>query len=145
MKGALSDPDDVLLQAVDRALFPDTAYGFESGGNPRAIPTLSYEAFLDTPARHYNVSNSYTILYGDLDIDRELAFIDGRFRRAEQRDVAAPNPLHIQAPLKAPLTQIEMATVSLSCCCCTCFCYWDRCGSRACACDRSVVRCACRF
>ena len=110
MKGALSDPDDVLLQAVDRALFPDTAYGFESGGNPRAIPTLSYEAFLDTHARHYNVSNSYTILYGDLDIDRELAFIDERFRRAEQRDVAAPNPLHIQAPLKAPLTQIEMAT-----------------------------------
>ena len=60
MKGALSDPDDVLYQAVCAQLFPDTAYGFESGGNPRAIPTLTYEQFLNTHARHYNLPNSYT-------------------------------------------------------------------------------------
>ena len=38
MKGALSDPMDVLDNAIMRALFPDTAYAHESGGNPRAIP-----------------------------------------------------------------------------------------------------------
>ena len=43
MKGALSDPMSVLDDAVNRALFPDTAYACESGGDPRAIPQLTYE------------------------------------------------------------------------------------------------------
>ncbi|WP_322155992.1 insulinase family protein [Paratractidigestivibacter sp.] len=110
MKGALSDPDDVLYQALSRSLYPDTAYGFESGGNPRAIPTLTYEKFLETHARHYNLANSYTVLYGDLDIDRELVFIDGHFARACERDAGAPNPLEPQAPVEAAPARIQMAT-----------------------------------
>ena len=110
MKGALSDPDDVLYQALGRSLFPDTCYGHESGGNPRAIPTLTYEAFLDSHARHYALPNSYTILYGDLDIDRELAFVDERFRGAAQRGAGAPNPLALQAPVRAERRVVTMAT-----------------------------------
>ena len=110
MKGALSDPDDVLYQALSRSLYPDTAYGFESGGNPRAIPTLTYEKFLETHARHYNLANSYTVLFGDMDIDRELAFIDGHFARARERDAGAPNPLKLQAPVTPTPARIEMAT-----------------------------------
>ena len=79
MKGALSDPMSVLDDAVNAALYPDTAYAHESGGDPRAIPTLTYEQFLDTHARHYNPSNSYITLYGDLDVDRALAFLDERY------------------------------------------------------------------
>ncbi|MDO5108202.1 MAG: insulinase family protein, partial [Coriobacteriaceae bacterium] len=110
MKGAMSDPDDVLFQAVGRELYPDTAYRFESGGAPRAIPTLTYEQFLDNHARHYNLANSYTILYGDLDIDRELAFIASRFATVEKRTDEAPNPLELQKPVSSPLRRIEMAT-----------------------------------
>ncbi|MEE0318546.1 MAG: insulinase family protein, partial [Collinsella sp.] len=62
MRGALSDPMSVLDDAVNAALYPDTAYAHESGGDPRAIPTLTYEQFLDTHARHYNPSNSYITL-----------------------------------------------------------------------------------
>ena len=79
MKGALSDPMSVLDDAVNAALYPDTAYAHESGGDPRAIPALTYEQFLDTHARHYNPSNSYITLYGDLDVDRALAFLDERY------------------------------------------------------------------
>lgn len=110
MKGALSDPNDVLFQALTRALFPDTPYGFESGGNPRAIPTLTYEAFLDAHARHYNVPNSYTVFYGDLDIDRELGRLAERFAGAVDRGAGAPNPLPMQAPIKATPTIVCMAT-----------------------------------
>ena len=116
MKGALSDPDDVLYQALSHALFPDTAYGFESGGNPRAIPTLTYESFLDTHARHYALANSYVVLYGDLDVDRELALIDGRFcEAAETRgdlggEKGAPNPLLLQAPVRPERVEVRMAT-----------------------------------
>ena len=110
MKGALSDPDDVLYQSLSSALFPDTAYGFESGGNPRAIPGLTYEKFLEAHARHYDLANSYTVLYGDLDIERELAFIDKRFTEACRRDAGAPNPLTLQAPVTPERRVVRMAT-----------------------------------
>ena len=125
MKGALSDPMSVLDDAVDAALYPDTAYAHESGGDPRAIPALTYEQFLDTHARHYNPSNSYITLYGDLDVDRALAFLDERYlsqssaasRRmdaavaaGEDPSTLAPNPLDVQAPVTCEYKRVEMAT-----------------------------------
>ena len=114
MKGALSDPMDVLDNAVNRALFPDTAYAFESGGNPRAIPSLTYEDFLDNHARHYNLANSYITLYGDLDIDRFLAFLDDEFLSREsyasRAAAGAPNPLEPQAPVICEHERVEMRT-----------------------------------
>ena len=76
MKGALSEPDSVLYDTLSAALFPDTTYRFESGGTPAAIPSLTYEGFLDNHRRHYTPENSYLILYGNLDLDRFLGFID---------------------------------------------------------------------
>lgn len=125
MKGALSDPMSVLDDAVNAALYPDTAYAHESGGDPRAIPALAYEQFLDTHARHYNPSNSYITLYGDLDVDRALAFLDERYlsqssavsRRmddavaaGEDPSALAPNPLDVQAPVTCEYKRVEMAT-----------------------------------
>lgn len=125
MKGALSDPMSVLDDAVNAALYPDTAYAHESGGDPRAIPALTYEQFLDTHARHYNPSNSYITLYGDLDVDRALAFLDERYlsqpsaasRRmdaavaaGEDPSTLAPNPLDVQEPVTCEYKRIEMAT-----------------------------------
>ena len=47
MKGAYSDPDRYLDSAVNTALFTDSPYRFESGGDPDKIPELTYEAFID--------------------------------------------------------------------------------------------------
>lgn len=125
MKGALSDPMSVLDDAVNAALYPDTACAHESGGDPRAIPALTYEQFLDTHARHYNPSNSYITLYGDLDVDRALAFLDERYlsqpsaasRRmdaavaaGEDPSTLAPNPLDVQEPVTCEYKRVEMAT-----------------------------------
>jgi len=38
MKGAFSSPEQVLFGKIEETLFPDTAYRFESGGDPAAIP-----------------------------------------------------------------------------------------------------------
>lgn len=100
MKGALSDPDSVLYNAISSALFPDTAYSYESGGDPAVIPELTYEAFLDEHARHYRLDNSYIVLYGDMDISRILAFLDERYLSTEQKPAGAPNPLELQMPVK---------------------------------------------
>ena len=89
MKGALSDSSQVLYDELQKALFPGTCYAYESGGTPESIPTLCYEAFLDEHRRHYRTDNSYVILYGNLDADRAMAFLDERYLApvaAEQRE-----------------------------------------------------------
>lgn len=114
MKGALSDPMDVLDNAVTAALFPDTAYAHESGGNPRAIPQLTYQDFLDNHARHYNLANSYITLYGDLDADRMLAFLDDEFlsrdNAASRACAGDPNPLERQEPVVCDYASVQMDT-----------------------------------
>ncbi|NBI91306.1 insulinase family protein [Lachnospiraceae bacterium] len=79
MKGAFSSPDDVLDREVLNSLFPDTAYGTESGGDPEAIPDLTYEEFLDFHRRYYHPSNSYIYLYGDMDMAEKLEFLDREY------------------------------------------------------------------
>ena len=117
MKGALSDPDSVLYHAVNKALFPDTCYAFESGGHPRAIPKLTYEQFLDTHARHYRLDNAYIVLYGNLDADRMLAFLDERYLSAcEPRTDAAPNAIGVQAPLVVTDVTVSMDTAPENAC-----------------------------
>ena len=79
MKGALSSPDDLLGRRIMHSLFPDTAYGFESGGEPEAIPSLTQEMFADFHSRYYHPSNSYIYLYGDLDIEDRLSYLDREY------------------------------------------------------------------
>ena len=116
MRGALSDPEDVLFNELQAQLFPDTCYRWISGGDPNHIPELSYEDFVDTHARHYNLPNSYTILYGDLDIERELAFIGERFAATAERGAGAPNALGRQAPVRPGTFRREMATAPENAC-----------------------------
>ncbi|HKM21876.1 MAG TPA: insulinase family protein [Lachnospiraceae bacterium] len=79
MKGAFSSPDDMLDREVFNTLFPDTAYSYESGGDPADIPTLSYEQFLDFHRRYYHPSNSYIYLYGDMDMEEKLTWLDQEY------------------------------------------------------------------
>ena len=79
MKGVFSSPDSQMERHVMDALFPDTTYGVESGGNPDDIPNLTQEGFAAFHAKYYHPSNSYIFLYGDMDIDQTLAFIDGEY------------------------------------------------------------------
>ncbi len=86
MKGAFSSPDALLQRRVRALLFPDTTYGFESGGDPDDIPQLTQEQFVAFHERYYHPSNSYIFLYGDLDIADTLAFIDGYLDEYEETD-----------------------------------------------------------
>ena len=79
MKGAYSSAEQQLFDAIQTSLLPDTTYGCDSGGNPTAIPDLTYEDFLDFHKKYYHPSNSYIYLYGDVDAEKELAFIDTEY------------------------------------------------------------------
>lgn len=87
MKGAFSSPESVLDRVVLNTLFPDTSYANESGGDPERIPDLTYEQFLDFHRKYYHPSNSYIYLYGDMDMEEKLEWLDqeylSHFEKAE--------------------------------------------------------------
>lgn len=82
MKGAYSSAEDVLETSIMNSLYPHTAYGVESGGDPEVIPQLSYEEFLNFHRKYYHPSNSYLYLYGDMDMAEKLDFIDQEYLSA---------------------------------------------------------------
>ena len=79
MKGAFSSPESVMYRLIQNSLFPDTPYGVESGGDPDFIPELSYEEFLDFHRTYYHPSNSYIYLYGDMDFEERLDWLDKEY------------------------------------------------------------------
>jgi Zn-dependent M16 (insulinase) family peptidase len=79
MKGAFSSPESILFRKISESLFPDTQYGVESGGDPDVIPTLTQEDFLYFHKKYYHPANSYIYLYGNMDIQEKLRFIDEEY------------------------------------------------------------------
>ena len=79
MKGAFSSPDEYFDNLIQTSLFPDNAYGVVSGGDPRVIPELKWEDYLDFHRRYYHPSNSYIYLYGKMDFAERLTFIDEEY------------------------------------------------------------------
>ena len=79
MQGALATPDAQMQNALSRAMFPDTAYGFVSGGDPASIPALTYEKYVRIYRRHYSADNCCITLYGKMDMAEKLAFLDEQY------------------------------------------------------------------
>ncbi len=79
MKGAFSSPDDVLSREIMASLYPDNTYSFESGGDPDVIVALTYEDFLKFHQTYYHPSNCYIYLYGNMDIEEKLRYIDEEY------------------------------------------------------------------
>ncbi len=86
MMGAMSSPDSAVYDGLICALFPDNAYGKNSGGDPDHIPELTYDKFLDFYNRHYHPSNCFITLYGNMDMTERLEYIDREyFSRYERK------------------------------------------------------------
>lgn len=79
MKGAFSSAEEVLNREVFNTLFPDTSYGVESGGDPKEIPSLTYEEFLEFHRKYYHPSNSYIYFYGKMDMREKLDWLDREY------------------------------------------------------------------
>ncbi len=75
MKGAMSDADGLAERRVVHQLFPDNAYGFNSGGDPESIPDLTWEQYLDQYRRHYHPSNAVIYLDGAVPLEQMLSLI----------------------------------------------------------------------
>ena len=64
--GVYSSPDSLLYRAMQQHLFRGhPIYSIDSGGDPTAIPALTYEAFADFHRTYYHPANARLFVYGD--------------------------------------------------------------------------------
>lgn len=112
MKGAFSSPDDMLGDEIVSALFPDTVYAHNAGGDPKHIPELSYEEYLEFHRKYYHPSNSYIYLYGDMDIAKKLQWLDEQYLSGyESRETDSAIPLQKPfAQMKEVIREYPVAT-----------------------------------
>ena len=79
MKGALTDPDELVYDDFISYLYKNSPYQYESGGDPAEIYKLSFDEFKKFYKNHYHPSNAYIYFYGDLDIDFYLDHLDKEY------------------------------------------------------------------
>lgn len=97
MKGAFSSPEGVLEREIMNTLYPDTEYSFESGGDPKVIPELSYETFIDFHGKYYHPANSYIYLYGNMDVAEKLKWLDEEYLSSFDK-IDVDSQLKLQKP-----------------------------------------------
>jgi len=98
MKGAMSGADRLLSQKLIELLFPDSCYGFNSGGDPAVIPDLRYRQFTDTYRRFYHPSNARIFLDGAVPMERTLALLE-EYLSPFEKQTALPT-IALQTPVR---------------------------------------------
>lgn len=102
MKGVYSSPDDLVEQEIMQSLYPDNTYRFVSGGDPDYIPELDYEEFLDFHDKLYHPSNSFLYLYGNMDAEEYLKYIDEEYL-SKYEYLKVDSTINLQKPFEKPL------------------------------------------
>lgn len=97
MKGAMSDVDEQIGQTSLSVLFPDNCYGWNSGGDPKHIPDLTYEQFLRMYHRYYHPSNARIYLDGAVPLEKVLTLAEEYLNRFDRLD--EPHEIPMQKPM----------------------------------------------
>ena len=105
MKGAYSSADEVMSEEIMKALYPDTCYGKDSGGDPRYIPTLTYEQICEAHRTFYSPSNARIFLDGKMDLKVVLEKLDSFL--VEFDPVEVPEINLVQPPVTQPMRECE--------------------------------------
>lgn len=102
MKGAMSSPVSTLWQNLAKHLFPTTTYHHNSGGDPEAIPDLTWEQLKAFHSRHYHPSNAVFFTYGDIPAETHQQEFEqrvlGQFDRLDV-DFSVPDEQRYATPL----------------------------------------------
>ncbi|GBG62246.1 hypothetical protein CBR_g29853 [Chara braunii] len=105
MRGAYSDPDQLVARYTQQALFPDNTYRFESGGDPETIPSLTYDTFQDFYKKFYHPSNARVWFYGNDEPCERLDILDSYLRNYDPYPEArTTSVIQHQPPFAAPKT-----------------------------------------
>ena len=111
MKGVFSSPEQQLFRLIQKSLFPDTTYGVESGGDPTYITDLTYDEFKNFHKKFYHPSNSYIYLYGDLDVEEKLEWMDREYlSKFEEEEV--DSTIQMQQPFEKTVEVEEYYSIA---------------------------------
>ena len=106
MKGVYSSPDQLHYRALKSALFRGhPIYSIDSGGDPRAIPSLTYEAFSNFHKTYYHPANARLFVYGkedELPVEQRLALLEQWLGEFGAPDFDADEQIPIQPLVDAP-------------------------------------------
>ncbi|RPJ47140.1 MAG: peptidase M16, partial [Chloroflexi bacterium] len=105
MKGAYSEPEGILSDEIQRSLFPDNTYQFDSGGNPAVIPDLTFEQFEDFHETYYHPSNARIFFYGNDDPEQRLIITH------EYLHLFEAIPVQSQVALQQPFNEPHRAEI----------------------------------
>ena len=111
MKGEFSSPESSIDRQLSHSLFPSTPYGFESGGDPKSIPDLTYADFKEFHRKHYHPSNSRLFLYGDGDTHAYLKYLQDNYLKNFEREEVNTSIAH-QRSFKKPKRKTMFYPVS---------------------------------
>jgi len=101
MKGAYASPENQLARYTLQSLFPETPYAFDSGGDPREIPNLTFEAFASFHRKYYHPSNARIYFYGNDDPDRRLDMLNAYLDEFDLLET--DSAISLQAPFAKPV------------------------------------------
>ena len=100
MKGAYSSPDRMLAEYSQQSLFPNHTYGYDSGGEPNCIPSLTFEQFESFHQSYYHPSNARIFFFGDDDPEERLRLVHDYLKDFEKQEIDSTIPL--QPPFHRP-------------------------------------------
>jgi Zn-dependent M16 (insulinase) family peptidase len=106
MKGAMNDADSRLWEAIGKHLLPDLPYGHNTGGNPKEIPSLSYEELVEFHQTFYQSSRCLFFFYGNLPLQKHLDFIEEHALNGVEK-LPPLNPLPLQKRLTSPIRAVD--------------------------------------
>ncbi|KAJ4851266.1 Presequence protease 1, chloroplastic/mitochondrial [Turnera subulata] len=107
MKGLYAQPDYILRRASQQALFPDNAYGFDSAGDPKVIPKLTFEQFKEFHQKYYHPSNARIWFYGDDDPTERLRILREYFDMFEASSAPNESKIEPQKLFSEPVRIVE--------------------------------------
>lgn len=90
MKGVYSSASSIRSYATEKALLPDTIYALSSGGDPLAIPQLSFQEFQAFHSSYYRPSNARAFFFGNDDPLQRLQILEQYFLDFEAQAGAGP-------------------------------------------------------
>jgi hypothetical protein len=102
MKGSLSSSDSRLWRSVFKHLFSDLPYAYNTGGDPKEIPNLSYEELIEFHKNFYSPSRCLFFFYGNLPLAKHLAFLEKHVLRGAPKLPPLP-PLKRQKRFEKPI------------------------------------------
>ncbi len=103
MKGAMSSVPAQLWHTLTKHLYPTSTYHYNSGGDPEAIPDLSYDQLLAFYHSHYHPSNAIFMTYGDIPAAELQAKFETRalsqFERLDHQ-ISVPDEKRYYSPIR---------------------------------------------